>query len=254
MLRTSPLQRPDGHAVLRRGTSLLVAGALAATLAGCGQQREPERTPAAASESVGTSPTPTPSPSPAVTASLSPSPAARPLAARLLSVDDLATGGPTRSQGATGPAGPEPLGVCHQFDLATIGATRTLQRAFTAEDGTTATQQLATFPDEMSVARAGKVVQAWRDDCQRRMRGKLAKLQVGRWHPVSVPDGSAGWYLTSWMPEDDAVDGHFQSLGIAVRASRLALVALDHDGPAHPSPPPSAPLVTVLRAAAAKLG
>jgi hypothetical protein len=152
------------------------------------------------------------------------------------------------TQGATGPVGTAPFGLCQKFDLTSIGADEGVDRRFRSR-ADTAGQQVVEFGDAPTAARASKVVEAWRRDCAGRVRGQDVK--VGPFTDVAVGRGRGSWYLASYNRRGE---GHFHSLGMVVSGPRMTLIRMDHDGQDHNYPPGQDPMERAVKAAAAKLG
>ena len=152
-------------------------------LAGCGvssddtsQRRvHASTTPqASASDSATSTPTDSVDPDPVADAqprrpSTSSSPTLTPEAALLTATEMPSLNDTVRwKQGSTGPVSSQQFGLCAKFDVLSIGAEQAVQRTFAAgSQGTagsdSAAQQIATFPDAATTARATKVLQAWHD-------------------------------------------------------------------------------------------
>src|SRR4051794_38112830 len=96
------------------------------------------------SESASGSATPTGAPSPSLT------PDAAPLTAAAM--PPLNDSSPWR-QLRTGPVSSQPFGLCQKFDVLSVGAEQAVERLFTA-GAASAAQQVATFPDAATTARA----------------------------------------------------------------------------------------------------
>lgn len=86
------------------------------------------------------------------------------------------------------------VGGCQKVGMAPIGAMQEVRRGFRAPGGLTATQLVARFPDPRSAARAHAVLQAWRDDCERRVSGAAVEAL----EPVAVPVGDAVGYRAAY--------------------------------------------------------
>lgn len=229
--------------------ALATAGLLG--LSGCGGNATP---PAAGTTPAGPASTaPSSTPAPATPTASTPAATGLTGAAALLTAAEMPglNDRTTWTQGHTGPADAKPAGVCQQYDLATIGATKVIARSFSADDTATAVEQLATFPDAMNTVRASKVITAWRDTCAKRTR-MLPNLKVGSLTDVPVSVGKASWYLTSWVP--DGTDGHFQAVGLVINGNRIALVTMDNDGQDYNYAAGKEPMAAAVKAAAAKLG
>jgi hypothetical protein len=154
------------------------------------------------------------------------------------------------TQGPTGPADSEPVAACNRADLVSIGARSAVVRSYAA-DAAEAVEQVATFPDAMTTARASRVLASFRDTCASRVEG-LPQLTVGPSQPVGVVGGKAWWYLARWSPAGTA-GGHFQSVGVVVAGRSIALLVMDHEGQDHTYPPNGDPMIAAVKAAAARL-
>ena len=195
------------------------------------------------------SPSTTPTPSASATASARSSAIPTPKAALLTAAQmpKLNSTSPWKV-GRTGPATTRPFGLCQKFDLLSIGATSAVERTFT-HDTDTAGQQVAEFADAQTAVRASKVVEAWRRDCAKRVRGQSVRVR-----PISnVPVAKGtGWnYLVSFEKGDT---GHFHSLGLALAGSRMTLLRMDHDGQDHNYEPGKDPMELAVKAASARMG
>jgi hypothetical protein len=209
----------------------------ALALAGCGDGGAPERAFAPEPRQLPThTATATPEPTPSTTAA--PGPTRRPghkvgtLAPRtrtstagdvhLLAADRLPTiGGRAWTIGTDQPVGP--VGACQKTALETIGAMSTASRSFTADDGLTATQLVARFPDARSAWRAHQVLVAWRDDCESRVQ----RSTVGPLQPVTVRTGTGDSYRGSFRARS-------AGLGILRTGSYLTMVEVAADGDRYP--------------------
>ncbi len=245
----------------------LTAGSL---LAGCGvstddkpsSQASESATPeATGSATPSPSETPTPSQTPTPTAAASPTlaPAAALLTAQQM--PPLTDTQPWR-QVRTGPVGSNQFGLCAKFDVLSIGAEQAVERTFVSgarSDLARAAQQIATFPDAATTARAQKVLQSWHDTCASRLRTSRVGTHV-KVTPITlvpVPQGTGWWYLVSYVPRvvlTSGNGGHFHSFGVAVVGNRISLIAMDHPGQDHNYPPGQDPMQLAVKAAAGKLG
>jgi hypothetical protein len=247
---------------------LLLAAGL---LSGCGVSSD-DKPSSAASDSASpeaTEPaTPTesasPSPSPSETVqspTAAPSPTLAPSAALLTAqemprVNDQLAWRLVR----TGPVGSNPFGVCAKFDVVSIGAEQGVERSFVAgptKDPVYAGQQIATFPDSSTTARAEKVLQAWQRTCASRLFGphhRVTPIQA-----VPVPVGRAWWYLTSYadhpgLSSSQHLPGHFETFGVVVSGNRITMIRMGQIAQDHDYPPGQDPMQLAVKAAAGKLG
>jgi hypothetical protein len=156
-------------------------------------------------------------------------------------------------EGETGPAGTDPFGVCAKVDLASIGATDVLSRTYFPPDDSddNAAQQVAEFPDANTAARAWAVLKSWHDKCAQKAADHPG-LKVGALSPVAVPSGSARWYLSSWRPAGEETD-RFETLGMVLAGTRIAVLRMDHSGRDHRYPAGHDPMVPMVTAAADRL-
>jgi hypothetical protein len=250
---------------VRRVFPLLLASVLATSaLSGCGaENREPAADPTAQTPSAPTSSSSAPSPSAAPSSSTAtPTPSApTPLAAGLLDAGDMPrlTGGMSDmswSNGKTHAIEMTAFGVCQRFDLLSIGAEKAVERDFVAGKnapaGATAAEQVAQMPDAMTAQRARKVLTSWHDTCRSRIKD-VTSPDVGPVTTVVVPHGSAVWYDVRYTPTASGTR-HSHAFGIVVSGTRIALLRLDSDAPAHSYPAGSEPMATAVKAASARLG
>ena len=233
------------------GVALLVAG----LLAGCTDSGDSPRTPAQGDVSAQPTPSDTPTSSSPVTPTTS---AASPASAvdRLLPTAEVPglRAGWQWQDGDTGPAGTDPFGVCAKADLASIGATDVVSRTYFPPDDSddNAAEQVAEFPDANTAARAWAVLKSWHDKCDQRAADQPG-LKVGALTPASVPSGSARWYLSSWSPAGEETS-RFETLGMVLAGTRIAVLRMDHSGRDHSYPSGKDPMVEMAAAAAERLG
>ncbi len=116
------------------------------------------------------------------------------------------------------------VGACHKTELGTIGALDAVSRHYTAERGARAVQVVARFPDAKTAWRAHRVLVAWRDDCEQRVRDAT----VGPLRPVTVRSGRADSYLASYR-------SRAAGLGILRSGTLLTLVEVSAGREAYPS-------------------
>ena len=156
--------------------------------------------------------------------------------------------------GETGPATTDPFGVCAKADLLSIGATDAVARTYFPPDDSddSAAEQVAEFPDAKTAATAWTVLGAWHDRCGRAMDAS-AGLKVGPMAPVSVGTGSARWYLLSWRPAGEET-GRFESFGMVLAGTRIAVLRIDHSGQDHSYPTGKDPIAGMAAAASDLLG
>jgi hypothetical protein len=244
---------------------LLLAAGL---LSGCGVSND-DKPSSAASDSASpdatesATPTASDSPSPSQTVqspTAAPSPTLAPGAALLTAAempqinDQLAWRLERRR-----PVSSEPFGLCAKFDVLSIGAEQAVGRTFDSgpiDDIARAAQQVATFPDAATTARATKVLQSWHDTCAARISQPRARGNVKVRPITSVPvsQGTGWWYLVSYVSTTPDDHGHFHSFGVAVVGNRISLITMDHAGQDHNYPPGQDPMQLAVKAAAGKLG
>ena len=116
------------------------------------------------------------------------------------------------------------VGACQKTELGTIGALDAVSRHYTAERGARAVQVVARFPDAKTAWRAHRVLVAWRDDCEQRVRDAT----VGPLRPVTVRSGRADSYLASYR-------SRAAGLGILRSGTLLTLVEVSAGREAYPS-------------------
>lgn len=238
---------------------MLLGGGL---LAGCGVSSDDDQPSSSATASVTPSPTPSDSPTPTVTVTATPSPTPSPTAPAspsltpeeaLLTASELPpiNEAVRWKQGRTGPVSSAAFGLCAKFDVLSVGAEQAVERRFTATQGAKATagQQVVTFPDAATTARATKVLQSWQRTCAGRVPGTAVKVQPIA--SVPVAQGTGWWYLVSYVRGGE---GHFHAFGVDVVGTRISLVAMDITGADHDYPPGQDPVQLAVKAAAKKLG
>ncbi len=253
----------------------LVAVCLA-TAAGCGEDATRQTAAPASSGAASTASTPASSPAastsaPATTSSApaspssaptsaAPTPAPRgPLGGRLLGAGEVPgfndqyrwrTGTTTATEPRTSAV------TCQRFGLTSIGAEKVAVRTFTpAVGGSTdrAVEQVAAFPDEQTARRAYAVLSSWRAHCADRLRDHR-RSHVGGLEPVSVPTGTAGWYLLTYGPvKGDPDSQFFDAQGMALVGSRIATVSMLLAGQDYNYEAGHEPMVAAVQRAAHKL-
>jgi hypothetical protein len=244
---------------------LLAAG----MLSGCGVSSD-DKPSGAASDSASpdatesATPTESGSPSPSETAqspTAAPSPTLAPQAALLTAremprINDQLVWRQLR----TGPVGSNPFGLCAKFDVLSIGAEQAVERSLVAgpvREHVYAGQQIATFPDSATVARAEKVLQSWHRTCSTRLPG--THRRVSPIQAVPVPTGRAWWYLVSYVPSQvptggGQAGGIFHAFGVVVTGNRVSMLRMEVFGQDHNYPPGQDPMQLAVKAAAGKLG
>ena len=237
----------------------------AGLLGGCGISSDDhpssDSTTSSSPAPTSTTPTPTPTPTPSPTdlptgspsASTPASPTLTPQQALLTATEMPPLNDTLRwTERRTGPVGSQAFGLCAKFDVLSIGAEQAVERTFVTgsqADAGSAGQQVATFPDAATAARAQRVLQSWHDTCARRLtRGKP---QVRPITSVPVSQGQGWWYLVSYNRNGQS---RFHSYGVVVDGTRISLLRMDHVGQDHDYPPGKDPMQLAVKAAATKLG
>lgn len=116
------------------------------------------------------------------------------------------------------------VGACQKTPLDTIGAMSATSRSYHADDGLTASQVVAEFPDAKSAWRAHQVLLSWRDDCESRVK----HAAVGPLEPITVHTGTADSYRGSFTARS-------AGLGILRAGSYLTLVEITASGDRYPT-------------------
>jgi hypothetical protein len=144
-------------------------------------------------------------------------------------------------------------GRCHQFDLASIGATKVAFRTYEPADsvkGDHASHLVAEFPDAETAQRAYAVLEAWRRDCKAQLRD-YERRQVGAMQPVNGAGDRSGWYLLSYGPVgDDPDEGMFDATGVVLSGNRVAVLRLALVGQDYNYEQGQEPMVAAVQAAA----
>jgi hypothetical protein len=246
-----PTTRRRGAAIVLATLGVLLSGALT----GCSLSKDDE--PQDKKSSTAEEPTPTDSSEPTDEPTQSPAPtpttpAPTPGApeAALLGAKELPqlnetsawTVKETKVPGATS------FGLCQQFDLLSIGAMSVFERTYTNDAGDTAAQQIAEFPDAQNTVRAGKVLEAWHDECADQVKGKKVKIRPITAAPVAK--GKGWWYLVSYTKGGT---GHFHSFGVVINGPKMTLLTMDHAGQDHNYEPGQDPMELAVKAASAKM-
>ena len=146
--------------------------------------------------------------------------------------------------------------TCQRFGLTSIGAEKVAVRTFTpAAGGTTdrAVEQVAAFPDAQTARRAYAVLTSWRAQCADRLRDHR-RSHVGGLETVSVPAGTAGWYLLTYGPvKGDPDSQYYDAQGMALVGSRIATVSMVLAGQDYNYEAGQEPMVAAVQRAARKL-
>ena len=232
----------------------LVACLLAAS--GCGAKNDRPSTPTTGDSPAARSTTPSaPESSPTTAAATPTTTAPASLGDRLLPTAQVPGLNATWhwQDGETGPASGDPFGACAKVDLASIGATEVVERGYYPPDDSddNAAEQVAEFPDANTAARAWAVLGSWHDRCATAVRD-ATDVKVGAFQTVPVASGKARWYLVSWKPAGEET-GRFETLGMVLDGTRIAVLRIDHSGQDHSYPPGQDPMVGMVKAAAVRV-
>ncbi len=233
------------------------------TSASAGEESTPsasatEPTPGESTTPATHGPTGDTSPSGSPTSSATPTPAGpAALVSRLLPAGDLPGFNAAfrwREQ-STAAGEPQHLATCNRFAMTSLGATRVVTRTYlpAGTPGLPARHLVAQLPDEATAARAYDVLTAWRRRCGARLAGYDLR-RVGPLEPVTVPSGTAGWYLLTYGPvrpgSDDAV---FESTGLVLDGTRVAVLDMRLEGQDFNYPRGQEPMVAAVQRAAGLL-
>lgn len=159
----------------------------------------------------------------------------------------------TWQDGETGPAVTEPFGFCAKADLASVGATEVVERSYFPPDDSddSAAEQVAEFPDTNTAGRVWAVLKSWHDRCASNVQEDI-NLEARPLTSVSVSAGTARWYLLSWQGPNEET-GRFETFGMVLDDTRIAVLRMDHSGQDHNYPPGEDPMVGMVQAAAKSL-
>jgi len=280
------------HMMVRRRGRLLASGlaALALTVTGCGTGTEtgegdladatpsPSATPSQSPEPVDTltpdgtptteqpspaaeSPSPAsqpPSAAPQETPEETPDPVARSIRGKLLAADELPGFNDEftwRVKTTRMREGRQPFGTCHKFAMTSIGASKVMVRTYVPAQkspGSTASNLVAEFADEMTAKRAYEVLKSWSEQCEEELQG-YDRTDVGRLESVSVNGAVGNWYLLGYGPAGDPDSSYFDAQGLtrvrrSVSVLQMRLVGQDYNYPRGEEP-----MVAAVQGAAARI-
>ncbi|QNN52435.1 hypothetical protein [Nocardioides mesophilus] len=149
----------------------------------------------------------------------------------------------------------ELAGTCHKVPLTSIGALDVRHRSYEPPTGSvsTASELVAEFADPKTAWRAYQTLLAWHDSCAQRL-GDYPRADVGAVQQVSVPRGSAGWFLLTYGPIGDEPDvmAH-DAQGLALVGRRVVVLEMALYGPSYDYPAGQEPMVEAVRRAAARV-
>jgi hypothetical protein len=224
-------------------------------VSGCGNNASPTDDANTSPAPVTTSATPTPTPAPTTPAPSTPTtPPQNPEFAGFLSASAMPplTQQQSWATGTTGPATDVPFGICGKFSMASIGASRVVERTFTSpgDATTTAAQQVVTFPDAVNAHRASKVLDAWHDSCK---PPKMTVIKLGQQTDVPVTKGTGRWYLVSTSDGPESDSGTFHAFGVALSGKTMTLLTMQNDGMDYNYPAGQEPMAQAVKAASARL-
>ena len=272
----------------RRRTRLLASGlaalALTAGLAGCGSTdddtdvtgSQPSSTPTSspkqptASDTVEESPTPSPSPTRSVSPSVSPAveapedteePVAPGIVGKLLTAEEVPgfNDAFTWQESATRRReGRRPFATCAKFAMTSIGAMNVAVRSYTAADGSSgssASNLVAEFGDEMTAKRAYAVLKSWREQCEEELQ-RFDRVEVGRLEsvPLDGEDAVGDWYLLTYGPAPEPETGYFDAQGMTLAGSTISLVQMRLVGQDYDYRAGQEPMVAAVQEAADNIG
>ena len=182
---------------------------------------------------------------------------------RLLTAEQLPRLAPRTEWRGTGVsvAEQEDFALCHPFALSAIGADRVRLRSFVdAQAPTTARGQeaarashlLAGFPDRRTTRRAAAVLDAWHEQCEKRLSRTAHRAVVGELTSVEGLAGPASWYRTKLRLRAEAVPV-IEVTGSVRVGSRIGVVVLRHRKGAYAPSAGEDEIVAALTRAAAAL-
>ena len=270
-MTTRPRRSPHvaGHRLLGWAAAVAIGVTGLAACSDSPQSRSASTPPTASSEAPSRAASPavdpatpsssaSPSPSGSVPASSVPASAPTTLRGRLLTAAELPGLDEKLSweEGATRSGEPsQSLSPCQRFSLQAIGAERTAYRTYTPASGSqdTGSEVVAEFPDSTTASRAYSVLKAWRARCQAQLR-HYDQAYVDDLQDVPVDGGTGAWYLLTYGPVPDAPDSaYFDAQGMTQAGNRVAMVALRLVAHDYTYKRGHEPMVSAVRAAAAKL-
>ncbi|HJR37398.1 MAG TPA: hypothetical protein VJ819_03355 [Nocardioidaceae bacterium] len=271
----------------RRRPRLLASGlaalALTVGLAGCGAEDDPELTgsdtpasstpttaepePEPTEPSETASPTPTPSPTasptqtPAATEVTDEPTARRGFTGQLLTADELPGFNDEftwQETSTTKREGRQPFATCAKFAMASIGAMKVAVREFTPADGSsgsTASNLVARFGDEMTAKRAYEVLKSWRGQCAEELQ-RYDRTDIGRLQsvPLENEDAVGDWYLLTYGPAPERETAYFDAQGLTRVGDSISLVQMRLVGQDYNYRAGQEPMVGAVQEAADNLG
>ena len=142
--------------------------------------------------------------------------------------------------------GRQPFGTCHKFAMTSIGAEKVVVRSYapTADSaGSTASNLVAEFADEMTAIRVFDVLKSWAAQCDEELN-EYDRSEVGKLKPVPVDAAGAfgHWYLLTYGPAQGNPDaGYFDAQGLTrvgrtISALEMRLVGQDYNYPSGEEP------------------
>ncbi len=153
--------------------------------------------------------------------------------------------------------GRTPFGTCQKFAMTSIGATKVAVRTFRPglkSPGSTASNMVAEFADEMTAKRAYEVLKSWREQCADQLK-RYDRPKVGKLQSVSVDGGATGnWYLLIYGPTGQPDSAYFDAQGMTRSGSTISLVEMRLVGQDYNYPRGQEPMVDAVETAAARLG
>lgn len=154
--------------------------------------------------------------------------------------------------------GRRPFGTCHTFAMTAIGATKVTVRRYAPaakSPGSTASNLVAEFADDMTARRAYEVLKSWREQCADRLR-EHPSSDVGRLKPVTVDgnDAVGNWYLLVYGPADRPHSSTFDAQGLTRVGSSISVLQMSLEGQDYDYPNGREPMVGAVRKAATRIG
>jgi hypothetical protein len=154
--------------------------------------------------------------------------------------------------------GRRPFGTCHKFAMTSIGATRVTVRRYVPaakSPGSTASNLVAEFADDMTARRAYEVLKSWREQCADRLKTHPSS-DVGALKQIPVDGhGAVGnWYLLVYGPADRPDSSSFDAQGLTRVGSTISVVQMSLEGQDYDYPSGGEPMVGAVRKAATRIG
>lgn len=154
--------------------------------------------------------------------------------------------------------GGSPFGTCHRFAMTSIGASKVAVRTYrpaTKSPGSTASNLVARFADEMTAKRAYAVLTSWREQCKDQLE-KHDDVRVGKLQrvPVAPPTGVGSWYLLVYGPAGDQDSGYFDAQGLTRVGSTISVLQMRLVGQDYNYRHGKEPMVGAVKRAAARIG